>query len=332
VSKPEALAGPARLQVARQLGTRRVKAAVPALLPLLRDPDAAMRFQAATALGRIGDAGAVPALLAALDEADPFARYAAWTALRRIGAWEETARGLDSPNPKVREGTLFAMRETYDEGVVRVLASRASRPDVLEALAGLHRKAPEWKGEWWAYHPVNLPRPEKTVEWAGTKDVLAALAEALEDKDPKVRRAAVMSLRQAGAKETSPKLREVFRHEKDVDVRRSLLYAFGAFKDSEAVPLAESLLGDPFLITDAVFALGELGAREPLITYLRRQPDRSDAILIAIEALGKLKAREAAEVVAGKLRHRDPEVCVAAATALGQIGAGAEALLSVIEA
>ncbi len=335
ISKAEALAGPARLQVARQLGTRRVKAAVPALLPLLRDPDAAMRFHAATALGRIGDPAAVSALLDALDEPDPFARYAVWTALRRIGAWEAVARGLDSPNARIREGTLFAMREAYDERVVRELASRTSRPEVLDVLAGLYRKAPEWKGEWWAYHPVNLPRPAKTVEWAGTRAVLAALAEALENQDPKVRRAAVMSLRESGAREMSPRLREVFPHEKDLDVRRSLLVAFGAFKDKEAAPLATSLLyaggEEVHLVNDALFMLGEIGEPEPLALFLRGRPERSEWVLTAIEGLGKLKARGAEEVVAGQLHHHDPDVRVAAATALGRIGAGAEALLPLVE-
>jgi putative heme-binding domain-containing protein len=331
ISRPEALAGPARLQVARQLGTRRVKEAVPALLPLLRDPDAAMRFQAATALGRIGDAAAVPALLDALDEADRFARFAAWTALRRIGAWEATARGLESANPKIREGVLFALRETYDEGVVRALAARASRPEVLETLAGLHRKTPEWKGEWWAYHPVNLPRPAKTVEWTGTKAVLEALSKALGAADPAVRRAAVIALRQAGAREMSPRLREAFGIEKDPDVRRSLLFAFGAFKDAEAVPLAESALSDPGTLPDAVLALGEIGASAPLIAFLRTRPENADAVLSAVESLGRLKARAAAEVVAAQLAHRDAGVQTAAARALGEIGAGAEALRAALD-
>ena len=67
---------------------------------------------------------AVPALLEALDQSDLFARYAAFYALRRIGlqnsqAWTAIVGGLASDRPAVREGTTFAVRETYDPALVQ---------------------------------------------------------------------------------------------------------------------------------------------------------------------------------------------------------------------
>src|SRR6185436_13852020 len=68
-------------QAVRQLGQRRVRSAVPALLRGLKhDIEVSLRFQAATALGRIADTNAIPALLAELDEPDLFVRFAAFTA------------------------------------------------------------------------------------------------------------------------------------------------------------------------------------------------------------------------------------------------------------
>ena len=132
-----------RRQAARQLGTRRAKEAVKELAALLKDDDAAVRFQAATALGRIGDAGTVPALAADLNDKDLFARYAVFTALNHIGkadaqAWPAILQGLDSADPAVREGTLFAVRETYADGVVKALAayvSDAKKPAATRAAA-----------------------------------------------------------------------------------------------------------------------------------------------------------------------------------------------------
>src|SRR5439155_8764459 len=111
-----------RRQAARQLGTRRVTAAAESLVALLKDEDLTVRFHAATALGRIGAVSAIPALQSAIDEKDLFARYAAFHALNRIGrtngsAWAEIVKGLESASGAVREGTLFALRESYDEAL-----------------------------------------------------------------------------------------------------------------------------------------------------------------------------------------------------------------------
>jgi len=103
------------------------------LLTALRDANPIIRFRAATALGRIGDVEAVPALVVALDEADFFTRYAVFTGLRRVGlaqptAWEKIAIGFTSENPAIREGTLFAMRETFVPGSVEALAKLVGSP------------------------------------------------------------------------------------------------------------------------------------------------------------------------------------------------------------
>lgn len=167
------IADPAvRMQAVRRLGTERL-AVEPALL---KDPDPAMRFKAATALGRAG--GTVAPLAAALEDSDPFVRFASWTALRRIGLadatlWPEIARGLQSPSAAVRQGTVFALREVHD---VRVVEALPKTPEAVEVLESLVYRAPEWKGEWWAYHPFSSPPPARTREWEGTKAALRALS------------------------------------------------------------------------------------------------------------------------------------------------------------
>src|SRR5439155_10655377 len=131
-----------RRQAARQLGISRATEAVKPLTGLLQDDDKSVRFQAATALGRIADPGAVPTLLNALADTDLFARYAAFTALNYIGrshpdAWGDIAGGLHSDNPKIREATLFGMRQTFDTQNVNALAAFLSdttnRPETRAA-------------------------------------------------------------------------------------------------------------------------------------------------------------------------------------------------------
>src|SRR6266850_4603861 len=193
-----------RRQAARELGIRQAPQAVGALSALLQDSDRSVRFQAATALGRIADAKGVPGLIKALDEEDLFARYAAFTALNSIGrahanAWKMIAQGLANDNTNIREGTLFAMRETFEPGNVEALSAfvrNSSNPgetrgEALSVLAGLHHKAPPWNGNWWGTQPVKSAPPAKTIEWEGTTSVLATIDLALQDAHPAVRLAGI---------------------------------------------------------------------------------------------------------------------------------------------
>jgi len=188
-----------RRQAARQLGTRKVKEATDALVGLLKDADLTVQFHAATALGRIGAASAIPALQASLTGKDVFARYAAFHALNRIGranssAWTEIVKGLESPDAAVREGTLFALRETYEEPLAAALAKAPRSAESIAALAEIPRSPAPWKGQWWGTQPVAQPRPPKVIDYPGTTLVLESLRAALSDANPAVRRAAVDSV------------------------------------------------------------------------------------------------------------------------------------------
>ena len=96
-----------------------------ALVKRLKDGEPSVRLQAVIALGRIGHAEAIPALLPLVAETDSFLAYSARQAMRRIGDWPAAAQGLDSPDPKVRAGTLLAMEQVYDEAASSRLAEFA---------------------------------------------------------------------------------------------------------------------------------------------------------------------------------------------------------------
>jgi putative heme-binding domain-containing protein len=328
-----ALAKAGNRQAIRQLGTRRVKA-VGTLAPLLKDPDAAIRFHAATALGRAGDAAAVPALLDALEDKDLFARFAVFTALRRIGAWPAIARGLEDGRPDVATGVLYAMREAFEDPVVDALArfvGDAARPgDVraaaLETLAGLARTLPPWQGEWWTspYHPALSPPPERTRVWSGTPAALRALRAALDDPDPRVRLAAVESLRQLKESPAAAALRRRLAVETRLELKRALLRALGALKDAGSRDLFAAALGDPELAEEAVGAAERIGETGLLRTYLEGTPSATDA---ALRALGRLKDRDSVPLLEKHLRGGSR---ASAVWALGAVGgeAAMEALLS----
>jgi len=329
-----------RRQAIRQLGTRRAREAAPLLISKLNDADASVRFQAATALGRIGESSAISPLVAALDDPDFFARYVVFTALNRIGradhwSWPAIAKGLESDNPRVREGTVFALRETYEPSLIRALADAVratarpveARVAALELLAQLQRKKPQWKGEWWAYHPVNSPPSAKTEQWAGTAIVQAVLNEALDDRESRVRLAAVEGARETKPAGAAPKLRGMFRSETDLGLKRSILAALGALEDKASVELLAAVFGsaksDPALLPEAIVAAGQIGTpdtRALLVRFLNSQPAEKVILLQTIAALGKFKADEAVAAIAPFARNVDSEVRQAALAALTGIG------------
>jgi putative membrane-bound dehydrogenase-like protein len=327
-----------RRQALRQLGYRRVAAALPAVRDALRDRDASVRFQAGTALGRISDAKAVPALLNELEDRDLFARYAAFTALNRIGtntpsAWTAVARGLDHFSPRVREGTAFALRETWDPALLGALtnvfrdAGRpiAARRASLDLIAALHHRKPEWKGEWWGYHPALQPPPEKTVAWAGTAAVLATLRAGLDESDDALRRASIEALVAARDTASAPDLLAAFPREKDPASRAAILRALGSMKASGTLALVLAELKKPShpLTTAAAISAAEDLGDETAVGALSGLLESSDAeaksLAAAVEALGRLRARTAIPAVEPLSRHRAAAVRAAAFGALGRL-------------
>ncbi|MBV8879301.1 MAG: HEAT repeat domain-containing protein, partial [Planctomycetaceae bacterium] len=314
-----------RCQAARQLGTRKVKDATNALVGLLQDPDATVQFHAATALGRIGAVSAIPALQAALTGKDLFARYAAFHALNRIGranssAWTDIVKGLENADPAIREGTLFALRETYEEPLAAALAKAPRSAESINALAEIHRSPAPWKGQWWGTQPVAQPRPPKVVDHAGTKLVLDTLRAALTDGNAAVRRAAVESVAATKDAQAAATLRELFAKEADVDVKKAILRSLGALKDAAASELVASAFKQPELLTDAAAAAEQIAGPTliQMLADLAETATSPEILAPALGALGRLKA--GAPTAARHVAHADPKVALAAVTALGQIG------------
>ncbi|HZF00162.1 MAG TPA: HEAT repeat domain-containing protein [Planctomycetota bacterium] len=314
-----------RRQAARQLGTRKVKEAAEPLMALLQDADLTVQFHAATALGRIGAAAAIPALQESLKGKDLFARYAAFHALNRIGranssAWGDIVKGLESPDPAVREGTLFALRDTYEEPLAAALAKAPRSAECIAALAEIHRSPAPWKGQWWGTQPVGQPRPPKVVDYGGTKLVLETLRAALSDANAAVRRAAVESVAATKDVQAAAALRDLFAKEADVDVKKAVLRSLGAIKDDAAAELVASAFKQPELLTDAAQAAEQIAGPTlvKMLADLAETATSPEILAPALGALGRLKA--GAPTAAKQIAHADPRVALAAIGALGQIG------------
>jgi putative membrane-bound dehydrogenase-like protein len=294
-------------QALRQLATRGDVAARTVVESRLHEADASLRFHAAAALGRMGSAEAVPALVAVLGEPDDRVWYAVFTALNRIGrahpeAWEAIAAGLRSAEGRVRQGGAFAIRDTYDARLVRAVALVArdeaapavARAAAVSVLGPLHHKLPEWKGEWWAYHPALGPPPRKSVKWEATDTVLSVLREAVKDGDRTVVVAALDALADAGDPASAEAIRGAL--DRDPAFFKPALAALATCDDGKSVEFLTNHLA---------------GATTP------GAAERDAEVL---EALGRLRAAEAVAVMVQHARGPSPKPRAAAFDALVRIG------------
>lgn len=340
------------MQAARELGTRSVRKAAPALIALLHSTNAAVRFRASTALGRIGDSAAVPALMKELDQTNLFARYAAFLALRRIGmadpkAWPEIVDGFASPNAAIRQGTGFAVRETYDLGLVKALAAFSTRQDVplstrtnvFSLLSSLSQKQPPWNGDWWNSQPVSGTPAPKTAKWEGTPIVASALRTAIADRDVSIRKIGVDWVHASHDTNAAAELAVLFQHETDTSVRVSILKDISAMPGNQGAAIITSVLQDPRASIDLLAAAIESAGKIPgnqwnsdLITMA--QTSKQERVLMALfDFFGAKVLPGTVPLLTAQLSQTNSALRQHAMDALKAIGglAAAEGLIACLE-
>jgi len=126
-----------RAQTAKVLGHARAATAASALLPLVQDANARVRYFATVALGRIGHRAGMPAvieMLAAENEQDVYLRSAAVMALTGIGDRAALAALAAHGSRGVRLAAVVALRRLQDAGVARFLDD--ADPLVVTEAAG----------------------------------------------------------------------------------------------------------------------------------------------------------------------------------------------------
>src|SRR5262249_35014840 len=234
------------------VGIRRDRAALPDLVRLLRDRDAAVRREAAIALGELDDTRAGPALFAALNEADPFAAWSVRGAIRRLHAWDKDALVAALLDDRRSESALALSDEAWAVPVVEALTeslrragSPAVRARIVANLAGLYRRYPEWSGSWFGPNPLAGRLPEKTRDWSpqGMELVRHGLALGLKDRDNSVRLQAIAGLGQQGLT-AAPMLRSALVQERDPRNLAALAETLGRIGDAASAPILAILLTD----------------------------------------------------------------------------------------
>jgi putative heme-binding domain-containing protein len=333
-----------RMQAARELGTRKVEEAVPALVNALNEDNEALRFRAATALGRIADVSAVRPLLEKLGDHDLFTHYSIFHALNRIArahpeAWQPIVDALAADSTEQREGAALAMHETYDPQLVKLLAAFAestakpadARAAAIAALAPLQKQRKAWEPtatdlKWWRTMPARDPAPPKDVEWAGTKAVMDAIRTALNDESDVVRHAAVQGLRVAPDPSVSDRLAKLFETDHDQATRKAILAALASAKAPSTAKFVDEVLAnaqqEPTLVTPALEAAEKIGGPDmtaAVVKFVDASGNKPEQTIDALKTLAKLPDVKSLPVLTKKLNDANNGIVNAAADAIGAI-------------
>jgi putative heme-binding domain-containing protein len=198
-----------------------------------------------------------------------------------------------------------------------------ARAAAVSLLGPLHRKLPEWKGEWWAYHPALSAPPRKTVEWEGTPVVLAALRETLGDADEGVVLAALEAFYEAGDPAAAAPIRRIVSRSGPA-ARRAALRALATCDDGNSVTfLCEQLKpapGDESLKPQVLETLGLLKAAGA-VTVIKDKAASTPAVRRAsLDALVRIGGDKACAAIVELMGHERPDVRREAVRAAGELG------------
>jgi len=292
-----------RLAAVQSLGSLEDPRAVDALVQALRtDTDARVREAAAEALGEIDSPRAVPGLIAALGSEKVTAVRAriAW-ALGEIDdarAVEALGAAVRDPEAEVRRQVVWALGELESAAAVPMLI-----PALKDADVETRKQAAQALGE------------------IGSKDAVEALAPVTKDADVEVRKEAVSALGNIEDKRALPALEAAVR-DANVEVRRQAIESIGQLDDLKSAPaalIAALKDEDHEVRKSAAEALGNIEdeAAVPALIPLTRDAD-VEVKRAAVEALSSIGGVRAIEVMAGLLKDDDPEIRKLAAEALGK--------------
>lgn len=297
-----------RAEALASLGELRTAAAAPAALRMLRDPTDEVRRQAVLCLGRLQYAGAVPALVELLESnAEPL-RGSAATALGQIARAEpgarpeqlaaaqaavtELLRGLEREELRaLARDALLAAGTAAIPGLCARLQQAGGQVEIGAAVELLRDLASSVRGEQRSLIVKALTAElwRRRVPREQVLEALTVLADRstaplcaglLSDRDPAVRRQAIVALRQPGMlDERAADAVLAATRDSDPEVRLHATYALGEIGGRAAQErLAELLRG-----------AGPAGARAGLSPEQRSPPEVRAAAAQALARAAQLR-------------------------------------------
>lgn len=331
----------------------------------LSSPIPEARLSAIWMMARLGERRAIHHLTSALEDKDPRIRAAAARALAQFqadaGAVRSLIKALEDPEADVRLAAALSLGSLGDPAAVAPLAARLSDRDqrvsqaAAQSLARLGNQRAtklltdslrdaDWKVR------ARAAAALSGAPQADSQEIMAELAQALNDRDPLVRyyarealivrgaaavphliqvlRAGRESAREGAARALvkigSPSVPELIAAAKDkmspAELKIACAWALGQIQDPRAIePLAALLKDERYLVRrEAGRALSKMG--EPAIAKLIELLHGAPAPVreVAAEALGAADSPRAVEALIQAIGDSNENVIRAAVRALGQ--------------
>ncbi len=278
---------------------RHGSATVELLISQLTAQDLEVRRAAAVALGRIGNSSATAALINALTD-KPVAVEAA-NALGQIGdpaAVDGLLNLIGDEDASVRQAAVSALNSILPPSMSERIIPRLHDPD-----------------------PNVRESAVKIAGYFGYRDAAGALIELSRDEDERVRIAAIEHLPFA---EDERAVRVVVQalKEETPNVRAAAARALGNMDGAEVLPALIAGLSDGDVWV-RYFSARALGRRrsETSVDALGQVIEKekfNHVRIAALDSLGQIGGPRIASIVAGLVRHDDPDVAHAAQVALGK--------------
>ena len=259
-----------------------------------------VRAAAARALAHLSGEEALAPLLAACDDADPWVRYFAARSLGRQRA-PRSVRTLVSlatrdPVPPVRIAAVEALASIGDPRGVEEVLALASDPDAEVACAAL-----------------------VAMGGAAGRESLDVLLAALQRGERAITVAALGALGRRRAPDAVEAIGELARTTDDALVHGAALDALARIGGEQAVMTLAALTAGSRRAVGAVAALARLGPDQVQWIGHGLRHEHPGVRCAVIEALGRMRHRQAASLLAGALEDPEPAVRVAAAQALTRL-------------
>lgn len=158
------------------------------ILTGLKDKDPRVRRESAFALARLADVRHSSALTPLLADPDPVVAHTVLQSLRHLQAAEPCFAIIDNLTAptELRAGALRVLQALHQHAVadglskrLREEASPARQRGLITALARLHFKDGEWKGDSWGTRPDTTGPYYQPAEWTGSPKIGSALENAV---------------------------------------------------------------------------------------------------------------------------------------------------------
>jgi HEAT repeat protein len=302
---------PRRVEAARELGMAKFLPAIPALLPLADDPDAAVRRQVELALEEMGDVEVLPGLVQLSADRESDIRDRAVHALvdlhlpRTTGATAALTKFGNFINPFSDEyaETVVEPDVPVDASVVMALQAR-----LADSEDGIRRNAARGLG---------ILRGAAAIP-----ELLQAVSQ---DRDPEVRFESVRALKKIGDASVGDRLTPGLNLNVD-KVRNEIIITLGALRYREAVPDLTRIFEESKPAERArplaLSALADIASPATRPLFLGNKADKDVNIrTFANEGLARLDDASLLTMLsADRLTEKNPRVQTAQAFALLRLG------------